>query len=178
MGDQGGGKAIIQRCITDEELLREDVIDEIPDEHRPGDKELAQKLKVEHEFRTRFSAKVQRKAKRMRGGKQTPGDEIWMHWKTAEEDVRAFVERRRVADGEAEKEHEERPGEGGGFGGDGEVESEDSDVEGRDGQGERERGEGEDEMERMERPGDETWLGRPPSWRRPVDEGTEENGNS
>ena len=142
MGDKGGGKAIIRRCITDEELLKEEVIEEIPDDHRPEDKDLAEKLKVEHEFRTRFSSKLQREFKRkMAGGAQQPGNEIWMHFKTNEEDIVAFVENRRVTEGEAEKEAEEEPG------------KKHDDVT--------------TERESSRPRAEESWLGRPPSWRAP-----------
>lgn len=105
MGHHGGGKAIIERCITDEHLLKEEIIDDVPDDHRPEDKYMAKRLKVEHEFRTRFSSKVQRELKRSAaGGVQQPGDEIWMHFKTSDDDVAAFVENERVTEGEAKKE--------------------------------------------------------------------------
>lgn len=111
MGYQGGGKAIIERSITDEQLLKEEVIDDIPDDHRPDEKDMAAKLKVRHEFRTRFSSKVQRKLKRAAAkGVKQPGDEIWMHFKTSDKEVAAFVENERVTEGEARKEAEEEPG--------------------------------------------------------------------
>ncbi|KAF2205305.1 hypothetical protein GQ43DRAFT_437122 [Delitschia confertaspora ATCC 74209] len=138
MGEEGGGKAIIKRCMTDEELLGEDVLENIPDEHRPKSADMAEKLKIPHEFRTRLLATMQRKLKRKparKGPKR--GGEVWMHFGTPENDVSVFVEQRRVTEGEAKKEADEEP-------------VDDSDQ-------------GETDYESNE--SQETWLGRRRSWK-------------
>jgi platelet-activating factor acetylhydrolase len=110
MGNHEGGKAIIERCITDEKLLKEDVLHDVPDEHRPSDKDMAEKLKVRHQFRARFSSKVQRKLKRSVAGRaQQPGDEIWMHFKTPDNEVAKFVEKERATRRTGEKQTQEEP---------------------------------------------------------------------
>jgi platelet-activating factor acetylhydrolase len=78
----GAGRSIIQRCMTNEELLLGTPLDQVPDLHKPDDKWIGGRLKVPHEFKTRISAKLQRKLKRKRKhGFYNPGDEIWMHFK-------------------------------------------------------------------------------------------------
>jgi platelet-activating factor acetylhydrolase len=78
----GAGRSIIQRCMTNEELLLGTPLDQLPDLHKPDDKWIGGRLKVPHEFKTRISAKLQRKLKRKRKhGFYNPGDEIWMHFK-------------------------------------------------------------------------------------------------
>ncbi|KAF2742935.1 hypothetical protein M011DRAFT_252630 [Sporormia fimetaria CBS 119925] len=86
----GAGKTIIERCLTDEKLLQTPLLepDEIPDAHKPNDEFIAKKLEVKHEFRTRMSAKIQRKMKRAKKhGFYKPGDEVWMHFKPEVEEL-------------------------------------------------------------------------------------------
>ncbi|KAF2273441.1 uncharacterized protein EI97DRAFT_404321 [Westerdykella ornata] len=90
----GSGRSIIERCLTDEKLLQTDLLEDVPDLHKPKEELIAMKLKVKHEFRTRLSAKIQRKLKRKkRHGFYKPGDEIWMHFKPEEDLLRAWRER-------------------------------------------------------------------------------------
>lgn len=91
----GAGKTIIERCLTDEKLLQADILEEIPDIHKPEDEFIAKGLKVKHECRTRVAAKVQRKLKRTkRHGFYKPGDEMWMHFKPELEQLRAWREKK------------------------------------------------------------------------------------
>lgn len=111
MGDEGGGKEIIKRCMTDEGLLKTELLEDVPDDHRPEDEYIAARLKVPHEFRMRMLSKTERKAKRKRArGYQKAGDEIWMHVKTDEDDVMAWRQHMKPpANGNAKKEAEEEP---------------------------------------------------------------------
>ncbi|KAF2494058.1 hypothetical protein BU16DRAFT_583049 [Lophium mytilinum] len=96
MGEQGGGKAILERCMLDEGLLRTEVTDELPEERRPNDKWIAARLKIPHEFRTRLGAKLMRKGKRKMGkGGGEVGEEIWMHVRTEKEEFEKWREQRR-----------------------------------------------------------------------------------
>lgn len=93
---EGAGKAIIQRCLSDEKLLHTELLDEVPDVHRPDDQHIAARLKVPHEFKTRVGAKVQRKIKRKKKhGLYNTGDEMWMHFKPDEEVLKKWQERSR-----------------------------------------------------------------------------------
>jgi platelet-activating factor acetylhydrolase len=89
------GKAIIDRCLTDESILRTELIDEIPDDHRPDDQYIAARLRVDHEFRMRFAASLQRKVKRnFQGGMgtgYTTADEVWSHFKPTEEELEKWI---------------------------------------------------------------------------------------
>jgi platelet-activating factor acetylhydrolase len=89
------GKAIIDRCLTDESILRTELIDEIPDDHRPDDQYIAARLRVDHEFRMRFAAGLQRKVKRnFQGGMgtgYTTADEVWSHFKPTEEELDKWI---------------------------------------------------------------------------------------
>ncbi|PVH93778.1 alpha/beta-hydrolase [Periconia macrospinosa] len=79
---EGAGKSIIQRCLTDEELLETQPLEQVPDEQKPDDEWIATRLKIRHEFRTRLSAQVQRKLKRAKKhGYYHTGDEVWLHCK-------------------------------------------------------------------------------------------------
>jgi platelet-activating factor acetylhydrolase len=106
----GAGKTIIERCLTDEKLLQADILEQIPDVQKPEDEFIAQRLKVQHEFRTRVAAKVQRKLKRKkRHGFYNPGDEMWMHFKPELEQLRRWREKNHTLDdsmGEAEMREE------------------------------------------------------------------------
>ncbi|KAF2813123.1 uncharacterized protein BDZ99DRAFT_438015 [Mytilinidion resinicola] len=100
MGEQGGGKAILERCMLDEGLLRTEVTEELPEERRPDDKWVAARLKIPHEFRTRLGAKFVRKERRRRGkGSGEVGDEIWMHVRTEKEEFEKWREQSRHEQG-------------------------------------------------------------------------------
>lgn len=92
----GGGKSIIDRCMTDEHLLQSTLLEDIPDEHRPDDEWIAARLKVDNEFRTRMAASLQRKFKRkLKGGIGTgysPSDEVWCHYRPTEEELQKWIE--------------------------------------------------------------------------------------
>ncbi|KAF2017633.1 hypothetical protein BU24DRAFT_420677 [Aaosphaeria arxii CBS 175.79] len=107
---EGAGKSIIQRCLTDEELLQTPLLDELPNLHRPDTEDIAAKLKVPNEFRTRMAAKVQRKLKRQKAhGFYSPGDEVWMHFKTEEDELASWREKnRREEDPDREQLREQR----------------------------------------------------------------------
>jgi platelet-activating factor acetylhydrolase len=95
----GAGKTIIERCLTDEKLLQANILEQIPDVHKPEDEFIAKGLKVKHEFRTRVAATVQRKLKRTkRHGFYNPGDEMWMHFKPELEQLRAWREKNNTLD--------------------------------------------------------------------------------
>lgn len=91
--DAGAGKSMINRCMTDEGLLQTELLEEVPNEHRPTDQWIAARLKVPHEFRTRLTAGVQRKFKRSKKGGMTysTGDEMWMHFKPTEEELKRWI---------------------------------------------------------------------------------------
>ncbi|KAJ4358268.1 uncharacterized protein N0V89_002848 [Didymosphaeria variabile] len=87
----GAGKSIITRCLTDEELLHTQLLEQIPDDHKPNDEWIAARLKIKHEFRTRMATKVQRKMKRqLKNGAPNAGDEVWMHVKPNAEELREW----------------------------------------------------------------------------------------
>ncbi|KAF2637431.1 hypothetical protein P280DRAFT_521114 [Massarina eburnea CBS 473.64] len=110
---EGAGKSIIQRCLTDEELLQTDILEEVPDEHKPDNEWIAARLKIHHEFRTRMAARVQRKLKRTRKhGFYDPGDEIWMHCKPTKEELKNWREKNKCASDDGSKEREEVEGTG------------------------------------------------------------------
>ncbi|KAF1851506.1 uncharacterized protein K460DRAFT_373502 [Cucurbitaria berberidis CBS 394.84] len=92
----GGGRAIIDRCMTNEELLDTALLEEIPDDHRPDDEWIAARLRVDHEFRTRMAAGLQRKFKRnFKGGMGTgysTSDEMWCHYKPTDEELQKWIE--------------------------------------------------------------------------------------
>ncbi|KAF2868604.1 platelet-activating factor acetylhydrolase, isoform II-domain-containing protein [Massariosphaeria phaeospora] len=98
---EGAGKSIIERCLTDEELLEAALLDQLPDDHKPEDEYIAAKLKVHHEFRTRVAARVQRKIKRKKAhGFYKPGDEMLMHFKPSKENLLKWLEKKKHADKE------------------------------------------------------------------------------
>jgi platelet-activating factor acetylhydrolase len=81
--------------MTDESILRTELIDEIPDDHRPNDEWIAARLRVDHEFRKRVAAGLQRKFKRnFQGGMgtgYTTSDEVWSHFKPTEEQLDKWI---------------------------------------------------------------------------------------
>jgi platelet-activating factor acetylhydrolase len=93
--ESGGGKAIIDRCMTDEEILQTEILDELPTDHRPDDQWIAARLRVEHEFRKRMFAGVQRKFRRnFQGGMGTgysTSDEVWSHYKPTREQLEKWI---------------------------------------------------------------------------------------
>lgn len=92
----GGGKTIIDRCMTDEGLLKTELLEEMPDEHRPTEQFIAAKLRVEHEFRNRLVSAVRRKLKRKYHHSAGPGysisDEVWSHFKPTEEQLKKWID--------------------------------------------------------------------------------------
>lgn len=93
--DAGAGKTLINRAMTDEGLLETELLEEVPDEHRPTDQWIAARLKVPHEFRTRLTAGVQRhfKKKKSKPGeaKYSTGDEVWMHFKPTDIELEKWI---------------------------------------------------------------------------------------
>lgn len=92
--DDGAGKSLIDRSMTDEGLLNTEQIEEVPTENRPTDQWIAARLKVPHEFRTRLTAGVQRRFKKNAKGQPiySTGDEIWMHFKPTTEELEKWIE--------------------------------------------------------------------------------------
>jgi platelet-activating factor acetylhydrolase len=94
--ESGGGKSIIARCMTNEKILETPLLEDMPDDHRPDDQWIAARLRVDHEFRKRLAAGVQRKIKRnFQGGMgtgYTTSDEMWCFFKPSEEELRKWVE--------------------------------------------------------------------------------------
>lgn len=91
--DAGAGKTLINRSMTDEDLLNTELLEEMPTEHRPTDQWIAAKLKVPHEFRTRLTAGMTRHFKRNEKGETvySTGDEVWMHFKPTEEELERWI---------------------------------------------------------------------------------------
>ncbi|KAI8933678.1 hypothetical protein NX059_009396 [Plenodomus lindquistii] len=88
----GGGKSIIDRCMTDEKILETPLLEELPTDHRPDDEWIAARLRVEHEFRKRVSASVQRKLKRKsKGHAYTTADEMWCHYKPTDQELQKWI---------------------------------------------------------------------------------------
>ncbi|KAF1974225.1 hypothetical protein BU23DRAFT_638439 [Bimuria novae-zelandiae CBS 107.79] len=85
----GAGKSIIMRCLTDEELLKTQPLEQMPNDHKPNDEWIAARLKIKHEFRTRLASGIQRKMKRqLKNGSHSPGDEVWMHVRPNKEEMK------------------------------------------------------------------------------------------
>jgi len=81
---------MIDRSMQHEHLLATAVLDDLPTEHKPTAKWIAARLKVPHEFRTRVVPKLTRKVKRHTKDQQT-SDEIWMHVRPLEEEVKRYL---------------------------------------------------------------------------------------
>lgn len=81
--------------MTDESILRTEILEDIPDDHRPDDEWIAAKLRVDHEFKRRMGASIQRKFKRnFQGGMgtgYTTSDEVWCHYKPTEEQLEKWI---------------------------------------------------------------------------------------
>lgn len=95
--DIGGGKSIIGRCMTDEQILQTPLMEETPNEHRPNDQWIAARLRVDNEFRTRMAAGIQRKFKRnLKGGTgagyYTTSDEMWCFFKPSDEALKKWID--------------------------------------------------------------------------------------
>jgi platelet-activating factor acetylhydrolase len=86
MGEQGGGKTILERCMADEGLLDTEETADLPEERRPADKWIAARLRIPHEFHRRVAYWFGGKEKMMRK-RRGDGEEIWMHVKTSREEV-------------------------------------------------------------------------------------------
>lgn len=86
---------LIGRAFTDEQLLEQEVLEELPDEHKPDKKNMAWRLDAGDELRDRALAKVIRKTKRakreLEGGEAS---EVWIHIGSEEDEVRRFRERK------------------------------------------------------------------------------------
>jgi platelet-activating factor acetylhydrolase len=93
--DSGGGKSIINRCMTDEKILDTPLMEDMPNDHRPNDQWIAARLRVDNEFRKRLAAGLQRKFKRnFQGGMgtgYTTSDEMWCFHKPSEEDLQTWI---------------------------------------------------------------------------------------
>lgn len=100
-------EGLLDRSMTNENLLDTEILDDIPSVHRPDDKFMAFRLKIPHEFSQRVMPKLVRKAKRrksqptsVRKGAPFAEDgsggegEVWMHFKSSEEDVKQYLERK------------------------------------------------------------------------------------
>jgi platelet-activating factor acetylhydrolase len=117
VGAESSGKSIIERCLTDEGLLQLEPLDEVPDDQKPDDEFIAAKLKVPNEFKTRLAASVQRKVRRRKGkgkihGWYEPGDEMWMHFKPKEDQLRKWQEGKKPVEEHVEEEGGAEPGSG------------------------------------------------------------------
>jgi platelet-activating factor acetylhydrolase len=71
------------------------MLEELPNDHRPDDQWIAARLQIDHEFRKRLFASVQRKFKRnFQGGMGTgysTSDEVWSHFKPTEEQLEKWI---------------------------------------------------------------------------------------
>lgn len=104
MPKYGGGRTILDRCMTNEAILQTELLDELPDENRPVDEYIAAKLKVKHEFSKRISSGYRRKMKRHRQASEeveySTSDEVWSHYKPTEEQLKKWI-----ADEESREQH-------------------------------------------------------------------------
>jgi platelet-activating factor acetylhydrolase len=105
--DAGAGKSMINRCMTDEGLLETELLEEVPNEHRPTDQWIAARLKVPHEFRTRLTAGMQRRFKRNVKEKTvySTGDEMWMHFKPTVTEFERWVKEEDRGEERIDSEH-------------------------------------------------------------------------
>lgn len=105
---EGAGKCIIQRCLTDDELLQAEPLDQVPEENKPEDAYIATRLKVRNNFRTRLATRVQRKVKRAKAhGLYNKGDEMWIHCRPNPDELQNWRIRNRctTAERDESKEH-------------------------------------------------------------------------
>lgn len=85
--------------MTDEAILETEILEEVPEENRPDDEYIAAKLKVKNEFRKRVAAGLQRKLKRnikgRTGTERGQDDEVWVHFKPTDEELREWINEER-----------------------------------------------------------------------------------
>jgi platelet-activating factor acetylhydrolase len=98
--------------MTDEALLETELLEELPDEHRPTDQWIAARLKVPHEFRTRLAAGVQRRFKRNEKGETvySTRDEVWMHFKPTAEELERWIKEEERGEKRIDSEDAVKPG--------------------------------------------------------------------
>lgn len=117
--ESGGGKSLINRCMTNENILETPLLEEIPEEHRPDDQWIAARLRVDNEFRKRIAASIQRKFKRnFQGGMgtgYTTSDEMWCFYKPSDEALKHWINEeergeKRIDEDRATASNEERHG--------------------------------------------------------------------
>jgi platelet-activating factor acetylhydrolase len=110
--DAGAGKSLINRSMTDEGLLQTELLEEVPNEHRPTDQWIAARLKVPHEFRTRLTAGMQRHFKKNKKGKTvySTGDEVWMHFKPTAKELENWIKEEDRGEERIDSEHATKPG--------------------------------------------------------------------
>jgi platelet-activating factor acetylhydrolase len=78
---------IISRTMKAEDLLKVEMLEDMPTDHRPDDKYLAMKLKVPMHLTARLMPGAIRKLKRMGDPVVGPGEEIWMHLSTTKDEL-------------------------------------------------------------------------------------------
>ena len=110
--DAGAGKSLINRAMTDEGLLHTELLEEVPNEHRPTDQWIAARLKVPHEFRTRLTAGVQRYFKKNAKGETVycTGDEVWMHFKPTAKELEKWIKEEDRGEERIDSNHAMKPG--------------------------------------------------------------------
>jgi platelet-activating factor acetylhydrolase len=115
--DNGGGKSIINRCMTDEHILETPLTEETPDDHRPDDEWIAARLRVDNPFRRRIASGLQRKFKRnireSTGEGYTTSDEMWCFFKPTDEKLQEWIDKeergeKRIDEGHATVPNRER----------------------------------------------------------------------
>lgn len=89
------GRAIIDRCMTDERILQVDPLEELPDIHRPNQANIAAKLKADHEYTKRLTKSMKRKLERKvqgaPGAEYAASDEVWSHFKPTDEELLRWI---------------------------------------------------------------------------------------
>lgn len=110
--DVGAGKTLINRCMTDEGLLETELLEEVPNEHRPTDQWIAARLKVPHEFRTRLRARHLKRLKRNEKGENnySTGDEVWMHFKPTAKGLEKWIREEDRGEERIDSDHAMQPG--------------------------------------------------------------------
>lgn len=74
---------IIRRTMKDEGILQVAAADEIPETHKPSnEKDMAYKLDVPNQLKSRLLPKIGRKAKRVAKSEIKASDEMWVHLTT------------------------------------------------------------------------------------------------
>lgn len=95
MPHYGGGRTILDRCMTNEAILHTELLESMPDENRPDDHFIAAKLKVKHEFRKRVASGYRRRMERHRRANAeasySVSDEVWSHYKPTEEQLKEWM---------------------------------------------------------------------------------------